>query len=125
MATAVHRVTYHPGTRLASSCELDLIDLYGSVRTIEMTPQLRFQMKGLGYGHPIWKQGAWQGELAIHGESYDPDTMDLTAPENIHVQQVVTVTDGTRSGIGVLEQIVVGPYEPSGLTGLFDGAPAS
>ncbi|MBT6443419.1 MAG: hypothetical protein HOK58_00345 [Acidimicrobiaceae bacterium] len=125
MATAVHRVRYHPGTRLASSCELDLIDLYGSVRTIEMTPQLRFQMKGLGYGHPIWKQGAWQGELAIHGESYDHDTMDLTAPENIHVQQVVTVTDGTRSGIGVLEQIVVGPYEPSGLTGLFDGAPAS
>lgn len=122
MATAVHRVAYQSGTRLAESCELDLIDLHGNVRTIEMTPQLRFQMKGLGYGHPKWKQGSWQGDLEVHGESFDPQELDLTAPENIHVQQVVTVTDGERTGIGVLEQIVVGPYEPSGLTGLFDGA---
>lgn len=120
-ATAVHRVTYRPGTRLAESCELDLIDFDGSVRTITMTPHLRFQMKGLGYGHPTWKQGSWQGERQVHGESFDPDELDLTAPENIHVQQVVTVTDGERSGIGVLEQVVVGPYEPGGLTGLFDG----
>ena len=122
MATAVHRVTYHSGTRLAASCELDLIDLHGNVRQILMTPQLRFQMKGLGYGHPTWKHGSWQGELAIHGETYDPDTVDLAAPENFHVQQVVTVTDGERTGIGVLEQVVFGPYEPSGLTGMFDGA---
>ena len=122
MATAVHRVTYHSGTRLAARAELDLIDLYGKVRTITMEPQLRFQMKGLGYGHPVWKQGAWQGDFAIHGETYEPDQIDLSAPENIHVQQVVKVSDGERSGIGVLEQIVVGPYEPSGLTGMFDGA---
>mgnify|MGYP000013770515 CR=1 FL=1 len=75
-----------------------------------------------GYGHPTWKQGSWQGELAIHGETYDPDTVDLAAPENFHVQQVVTVTDGERTGIGVLEHVVFGPYEPSGLTGMFDGA---
>jgi len=122
MATAVHRVTYHPGTRLASYCELDLIDLYGNVRTIQMQPQLRFQMKGLGYGHPKWKQGAWIGDLEIGSEVYELGDLDLTAPENIHVQQVCTVTDGERTGIGVLEQIVVGPYEPSGLTGLFEGA---
>ena len=121
MATAVHRVEYHPGTRLAASCELDLIDLYGNVRTITMTPKLRFQMKGLGYGHPRWKQGNWMGDLEVGGESFDPLELDLEAPENIHVQQVVTVSDGERTGIGVLEQIVVGPYRPSGLTGLFDG----
>ncbi len=124
MATAVHRVSYRSGTRLAESCELDLIDFHGNVRTIEMTPRLRFQMKGLGYGHPTWRQGNWQGDLAVHGESFDPAELDLTAPENIHVQQVVTVTDGERTGIGVLEQIVVGPYEPSGLIGHFDGAAA-
>lgn len=121
MATAVHRIEYQPGTRLAARCELDLIDLHGNVRTIEMTPQLRFQMKGLGYGHPKWKQGAWQGDLEVAGESFDPADLDLEAPENIHVQQVVTVSDGHRTGIGVLEQIVVGPYSPSGLTGFFDG----
>lgn len=122
MGTAVHRVTYHPGTRLALSCELDLIDLYGKVRTIAMEPQLRFQMKGLGYGHPTWKQGSWIGDMEIGGETFDPAELDLLAPENIHVQQVVNVSDGEQTGIGVLEQIVIGPYRPAGLTDMLDGA---
>ncbi|MFV0309218.1 MAG: hypothetical protein ACK5OX_15905 [Desertimonas sp.] len=121
-ATAAHRITYHPGTRLAASAELDLVDLDGTTRTISFDPLLRFQMKGLGYGHPSWPQGAWQGELAIHGETYDNETLDLLAPENIHVQQVCRVHDGQRTGIGVLEQIVVGPYAPGGFTDMFDGA---
>ena len=122
MATAVHRVEYHPGTRLASRAELDLIDLHGSVRTITMEPQLRFQFKGLGYGHPSWGQGMWKGELEIAGESFDPAELDLLAPENIHVQQVVRVSDGERTGIGALEQIVIGPYAPAGFTEMLDGA---
>lgn len=122
MATAVHRVDYHPGTRWARRAELDLIDLHGRVRTITMEPQLRFQFKGLGYGHPEWKQGSWKGELAVGGESFDPLRLDPLAPENIHVQQVVTVTDGERSGIGALEQMLIGPYTPSGFTGMLDGA---
>ena len=121
-ATAAHRITYHPGTRLASACELDLVDLDGRIRTISFEPQLRFQMKGLGYGHPTWPQGAWQGELAIHGERYDVNDLDLLTPENLHVQQVCRVTDGERTGIGVLEQIVIGPYAPAGFTDLLDGA---
>src|SRR3954468_1653352 len=31
MATADHRITYHPGTRLAAAAEVDLIDLDGTV----------------------------------------------------------------------------------------------
>jgi hypothetical protein len=122
MATAAHRVTYHPGTRLAARAEIDLVRIDGSVRTITLEPELRFQMKGLGYGHPRWKQGAWQGELEIGGETFDPADLDLLAPENIHVQQVVRASDGEREGIGVLEQVVFGPHAPSGLTGLLDGA---
>lgn len=122
MATAVHRVEYHQGTRLARRCELDLIDVYGDVRTITMDPTLRFQFKGLGYGHPTWGQGMWKGELEIGGESFDPQELDLLAPENIHVQQVVKVTDGERTGIGALEQIVIGPYAPAGFTSALDGA---
>ena len=122
MATAVHRVAYHPRTRLAASAELDLIDLYGDVRSITMDPQLTFRMKGLGYGHPIWRQGAWHGELEIAGESFDPLDLDPLRPENAHVQQVVLVNDGSRNGIGVLEQVVVGPYEPAGFTEWTDGA---
>ncbi len=123
MATAVHRVEYQPGTRWARRAELDLIDLYGAVRTITLEPQLRFQFKGLGYGHPTWKQGMWKGELEVAGESFDPLELDPLAPENIHVQQVVRVRDDAgRTGIGALEQILIGPYEPSGFTELLDGA---
>ncbi|MCE9649873.1 MAG: hypothetical protein K8R18_09655 [Parvibaculum sp.] len=122
MATARHRVTYLPGTRLAKSAEIDLVGLDGETRTIGLEPILKFQMKGLGYGHPEWGQGMWKGELATGGESFDPRQLDMLAPENIHVQQVVRATDGTRTGMGVLEQVCLGPYAPSGFTNMFDGA---
>jgi hypothetical protein len=125
LAGAAHRVTYQPSTRLAASAEIDLMHLDGSVRTITFEPLLRFQMKGLGYGHPTWRQGAWQGELSIAGESFDPHALNLLAPENCHVQQVVRVTDGTRIGTGVLEQFVYGPYAPAGFVSYVDGAVAT
>ena len=123
MATALHRVTYHPGTRLASAAEIDLVAVDGAVRTITLEPTLRFQMKGLGYGHPTWRQGNWHGELELGHESYDLDELDLLRPENVHVQQVVRATDGDgRHGIGALEQVCFGPYAPAGFTGPLDGA---
>ncbi len=122
MATARHRVKYVPGTRLASSCEIDLVDHDGGVRTISLEPMLKFQMKGLGYGHPVWGQGMWKGELEIGHEAFDPMTLEPLNPENFHVQQVVRATDGTRTGVGVLEQVCIGPYAPSGFEALFDGA---
>ncbi len=122
MATAVHRLEFHPGTRWVSRAELDLIDMGGGVRTITMEPQLRFQFKGLGYSHPTWGQGMWKGDLEIGGESFDPLELNPLAPENVHVQQVVKVTDGQRQGIGALELIVIGPYAPAGFTDMLDGA---
>jgi len=122
MATARHRVTYHKGTRLAQSAELDLVPLEGDIRTIRMEPILKFQMKGLGYGHPEWGQGMWKGEEVVGGESFDPRQLDMLARENIHVQQVVKASDGSRTGVGVLEQICIGPYAPSGFESFLDGA---
>jgi hypothetical protein len=122
MATARHRVDYHPGTRLARYAEIDLVDHDGGTRTIAMDPILKFQMKGLGYGHPEWGQGMWKGELALGGESFDPRQLNPLEPWNLHTQQVVRASDGTRKGIGVLEQICVGPYAPGGFTEWFDGA---
>jgi hypothetical protein len=122
MATARHRVTYHKGTRLAASAELDLVPLQGDIRTVHMEPILKFQMKGLGYGHPEWGQGMWKGEEVIGGESFDTRQLDMLARENIHVQQVVRATDGARTGVGVLEQICIGPYAPSGFESFLDGA---
>ena len=123
MATATHRIRYHRGTRLASNAEIDFVALDGAVRTIALEPVLRFQMKGLGYGHPTWRQGAWQGELKLGAETYDPDELDLLRPENVHVQQVCRLTDDAgRRGLGALEQIVIGPYAPAGFVDLLDGA---
>jgi hypothetical protein len=122
MATARHRITYHRGTRLASAAEIDLVNLAGATRTISLEPILKFQMKGLGYSHPEWGQGMWKGEAAFGSESFDPRQLDMLARENLHVQQVVIANDGTRKGIGVLEQIVAGPYAPAGFKDYFDGA---
>ena len=122
MATARHRVNYVPGTRLAKSAEIDLVPLEGDIRTISMDPILKFQMKGLGYGHPQWGQGMWKGELEVGGESFDPRQLDMLAPENLHVQQVVRASDGQKTGIGVLEQICIGPYAPAGFKEFLDGA---
>ena len=122
MATASHRVSYHANTRLAASAEIDLINLAGDRRTVSLKPILRFHMKGLGYGHPKWRQGAWQGELATGHEAFDPQQLDLLAPENLHVQQVVRASDGAWQGVGVLEQAVIGPYAPAGFKALLDGA---
>ena len=64
----------------------------------------------------------WKGELEIGHESFDPRQVDPLAPENLHVQQVVRATDGERNGIGVLEQVCIGPYAPAGFTAMLDGA---
>ena len=121
LLSVAQRVEYNPGTRLARRAEIDLDD-HDTKRTIELSPILKFQMKGLGYSHPEWGQGFWKGELATGGESFDPDKLDPLARENIHVQQVVRATDGQRNGIGVLEQVCFGPHRPSGLSGFLDGA---
>lgn len=120
--TARHRIKYHPNTRLASHADIDLVELDDGVRTMSLEPILKFQMKGLGYGHPEWRHGSWKGDLAIGHDTFDPNQLDNLAPENIHVQQVVKASDGEREGVGVLEQIVIGPYKPAGFKDFLDGA---
>jgi len=122
MARVEHRLKYVSGTRMIEAAEIDLIDLHKTIRTITLEPILTFNMKGLGYLHPIWKQGTWHGELEIGSESFDPSTLDLQDPYNLHVQQVVRTSDGTRTGIGALEHVCIGSYEPYGLTGIATGA---
>ena len=49
------------------------------------------------------------------------DDFDPTEFTSIHVQNVVRATMGDRQGIGVVEQIALGPHHPTGLTGFLDG----
>lgn len=122
MATARHRVTYVPGTRLARVAEIDLIALDGKTRTIRLEPKLKFQMKGIGYNHPEWSHGMWKGEVATGHDTFDPAKLDMLEPSNLHVQQLMHVSDDTRRGIGTLEQLCYGPHAPSGFNTWLDGA---
>ena len=89
---------------------------------ITLTPLLRFQMRGAGYSHPQFAHGRWHGGPIVSDEQLNLDTLDPLENANLHVQHVVRATRGGEVGLGVLEQLVIGPYEPAGLHGLLDGA---
>jgi hypothetical protein len=91
-------------------------------REIALTPLLRFQMRGAGYSHPQFAHGRWHGGPIVSDEQLNLETLDPLEYANIHVQHVVRATCGDQVGLGVVEQLVIGPYEPAGLRGLLDGA---
>ena len=78
-------------------------------------------MRGIGYSHPYWGHGSNHGELETGRESIVLGDFEPLDWSSIHVQNVVRATMGDRTGIGVLEQIAIGPHKPSGLTGLLEG----
>ena len=89
-------------------------------RSLELEPIGRFQMKGLGYTHPKWGHGMHHGALTVEREDLVLADLDPLAPENLHVQIPVRVT-GDAQGMGVFEQLILGPFVPLGLTGVIDG----
>ena len=89
---------------------------------LALEPLLTFQMLGLGYLHPEWGHGLWKGAEAFGAESWKPAELAPLDPRHIHVQQLCRARWGEREGIGVLEQLVIGPHRPSGFRSLFDGA---
>ena len=126
MATARHRVTYHRGTRLASSAEIDLVNLAGETRTIAMEPILKFQMKGLGYGHPEWGQGMWKGEQALGHESFDPRRSICSRARICTCSRWCAPARATRRGLEFWNNCAsaptVPPASPAFLTGPKDSS---
>ncbi|MCB0948905.1 MAG: hypothetical protein KDB44_06420 [Mycobacterium sp.] len=118
-----HAVNWAPGLRRSNSAVLTLND-HTEPATIALEPLLTFRMKGAGYFHPQWAHGLWHDELVVGGECADVADLDNLELPNVHVQQVMRATWGHRTGIGVLEQLAIGPHAPSGFTGLLDGARA-
>jgi hypothetical protein len=107
-----------PGSRHARSGRLT-IPLAQSAAVMTIEPVATFLMRGIGYGGE-WRHGALKGELAVaredfHSEAFDP--MDLG---NLHIQAVSRATLTTpgepdQQGVGVFEQLILGPYRPYGL----------
>lgn len=115
-----YSVTWRRGTRWAENFAINYQDPQGSTHTIEMTPLYEFQMLGLGYGHPEWGHGMWKGELAVGFERWPLPVTQPCDPRNIHIQAVCRARMGNLEGIGILEQLVIGPHEPTGIIGIID-----
>jgi hypothetical protein len=123
MRAVDYRLAWRPGTRRAAWFEVDLMPWHGSTATVRLDPILDFQMLGLGYLHPEWGHGTWHGESAVRGERWALPVADPLAPQHLHVQTLCRATMGEREGIGILEQLVIGPHEPTALPGLYDATP--
>jgi hypothetical protein len=108
MTSVAHRIAWASGTRRARAAEIALTAFDGTTRTIALEPLLTFQMRGLGYLDPEWGHGQWKGAEAVDGQTWTLGDLDPMDPRHLHVQQLCRARMGDRSGIGVLEQLVIG-----------------
>ncbi|MEO5723047.1 MAG: hypothetical protein ABIQ39_01760 [Ilumatobacteraceae bacterium] len=126
MRAVDYRVRWRAGTRWAQQFEYDLVDWHGAVTTVHLEPLYEFQMRGLGYGHPLHPHGSWQGESLVAGERLALPVAQPCESSNVHIQALVratlTTADGrVEHGLGILEQLAVGPH-PTGLGELLSPA---
>ena len=120
------QMTWAKGKRHATQAVLTGKDSAGRDHKVTWTPLETFMMKGIGYGHPEWGHGQWKGELAEAREDFRPADLDPLAPMHLHIQAIASARhDGGGAGsdgIGIVEQLVIGPHAPSGFKGMLDGA---
>jgi hypothetical protein len=114
-------IEWEPGRREMRSASLTFDDPIEGETTITLEKKLTFRMRGLGYWHPHWGHGSNHGQLEVGRESIRLDDFDPVDFSSIHLQNLVIATMGDRKGVGVVEQIAIGPHHPTGLTGLLDG----
>jgi hypothetical protein len=126
MAEASSRVSFKPGTRHAAAASLHLRRRGGAEIEVTLEPRFLFFMSGLGYFNPEWGHGLYTGEDRTGYDVYETASVDETLAPNLHVQAFcrATLAEGGRrkSGVGVLEQLILGPHRPSGFNELLDGA---
>ena len=114
-----------PGTRRAEKAVLHVEDGQGGQHQVTYEPLSTFMMKGIGYGHPSMGHGSYRGDLSVTREDLTPDNLPWQQPENLHIQAIVKAThvgpDGQGSeGIGILEQLMLGPHAPNGWKDVLD-----
>lgn len=120
-------VRWSPGTRHAASVTLSGRDGLDRGHSVTWTPMRTFFMKGIGYGHPDWAHGGWKGEQVVEREDIDTGALNVMMPHHLHIQALATARhegpDGLGSeGIGIVEQLVIGPHAPSGFKDILDPA---
>lgn len=124
MAHVRSEVTFKKGSRHAARARIEMVDHGGATTLLEFEPQWHFYMRGLGYGHPEWGHGLYHGELEVGYETFALADMAPEDPASLHIQAYgeATLSDetGMRTGVGVLEQLILGPHEPSGFRDTLD-----
>lgn len=116
------RLTFEKGTRWVTHAEFDVHEATGGSYVLEIESLCRFHMRGIGYGSPEWAHGVWKGPLAIGREDWalaDVNPQDLSMQ---HLHHVARARIGDRVGVGLFEQIIVGPHTQFGFKDLADGA---
>ena len=123
LAGVDHKIhEFYPGTRRARLSQVTLKHLNGDITEIELESLLVYRMKGIGYTHPEWGHGKWKGELAVGSSSWTIDECDNMEMDNQHIQSVMKATCGDETGIGVMEQIHIGPSRRYGFKEFLDPA---
>jgi hypothetical protein len=115
-------VAWKSGTRWAEHITTRLGVWGGADVEVSYEPFLTLQMSGLGYRHPVWGHGCWVGNDESTRDQLVLDDVDPLDPLMLHVQALAHARWGDRRGVGVVEQLIIGPHEPTGLTGTIDGA---
>ena len=115
---------YHDGTRRISDLHIEADGLRVAFKPLNRL----FYMQGIGYIHPEWNHGTHHGALSVAHEELLLDEAEglLRAGkmENLHIQTLAEVTldihGTTHQGVGVIEQLFIGPHAPSGFYDLLD-----
>jgi hypothetical protein len=120
-----YELDWEPGRREIRRAHLWFRDPVDGETHIDIEKLFTFRMRGIGYWHPYWGHGSYHGQLETGRESIRLDDIDPTDFASIHLQNVVVAKMGDRRGVGVVEQIALGPHQPTGLAGFLDGHPGS
>jgi hypothetical protein len=118
-----YELEWEPGRREIRRAQLWFDDPVEGETHIEVEKKFTFRMRGIGYWHPHWGHGSNHGQLETGRESIRLDEFEPTDFSSIHLQNLVIAKMGDRRGVGVVEQIALGPHRPSGLSGFLDGHP--
>jgi hypothetical protein len=79
-------------------------------------------MSGIGYMHPEWGHGMWRQDLDVTRDQIVLDEVDPESITGIHIQALAVARWGDRVGVSTVEQLVLGPHAPTGLTGVVTGS---
>ena len=116
-------IHYYEGTRRISKAKFSAMKRDKTEVVWSLKPKYHIYMCGLGYMHPEWGHGMYHGEQKSFYDSYDLSE-DPHDPPFLHIQAIchfeMKENDTTTKGLGVLEQLLIGPHIPSGFESLLD-----